>query len=95
MFVKFYAPWCGHCKHLAPTYEELASELGRKDIVIAEIDYTAHRIEGIDIQGYPTLILFKSEGDSKKQITFDGTRTVEGMKDFLLKSLDSNYKGEP
>ncbi|CAK66152.1 unnamed protein product (macronuclear) [Paramecium tetraurelia] len=95
VFVKFYAPWCGHCKHLAPTYEELASELGRKDIVIAEIDYTAHRIEGIDIQGYPTLILFKSEGDSKKQITFDGTRTVEGMKDFLLKSLDSNYKGEP
>ncbi|CAD8203530.1 unnamed protein product [Paramecium pentaurelia] len=90
VFVKFYAPWCGHCKNLAPIYEELAQELGRKDIAIAEVDFTVDRIEGIEVQGYPTLIFFKSEEGQKKKIIFDGIRSVEGMKDFLLRQLENN-----
>jgi len=56
VLVKYYAPWCGHCKKMAPMYEELASELAdATNLVIAEMDATANEAEGVDIQGFPTI----------------------------------------
>jgi len=65
VFVKYYAPWCGHCKKLAPIWDDLAKELSDvKGLVIGKFDATANEVDGVEIRGYPTL-KFYPKGDSK------------------------------
>jgi len=80
VFIKFYAPWCGHCKSMAPIWQDLATEL--KDVeglVIADFDATANEAEGVEIQSFPTLKFYQHG----QPIDFDGDRTAEGFKAFL------------
>ena len=41
--IEFFAPWCGHCKSLEPTYEEFARVFNNDDVIIARIDCDANR----------------------------------------------------
>ena len=69
-FVEFYAPWCGHCKKLAPLWNELADHVKENlsgDYHIAKIDCTNNEAicEKYQVTGYPTVMRF--EGGSHKE----------------------------
>jgi len=81
--VKFYAPWCGHCKKLAPIWAELAT--AHPEYNIAKVDCTVHKevCQKYEVRGYPTVILLKSDGS---QVKYQSARTVESFVDFLTKN---------
>jgi len=61
VLVEFYAPWCGHCKNLAPIWEQVAKTYkSEKEVVIAKIDADQYKdIAGkYDVTGFPTLKYF-------------------------------------
>lgn len=70
--VEFYAPWCGHCKSLAPTYEEVAKIFsGEDDVLIAKVDATAHAglASRYGVSGYPTIKYFAPGSDDPEDYT--------------------------
>jgi len=84
VLLEFYAPWCGHCKHLAPIYEQVGEYFQNvENVVVAKIDATANdNTVSIRVQGFPTIYLFP--GDDKSQpIEYSGERTVEALVQFI------------
>jgi len=84
VLVEFYAPWCGHCKQLAPIYEEVGKEYTSSDkVVIAKIDATANDVDPkLNIRGFPTIKFFPA-GDKESPIDYDGERTKEAFVTFI------------
>jgi len=93
VFVEFYAPWCGHCKKLAPIWDELAEKYKDNDkLVIAKLDATTNEVENVKIKGFPTLKLFKS--GNNEVVDYKGGRTLEDFVKFLSPEEADKAKDE-
>ncbi|KAG1326205.1 Disulfide-isomerase-like protein [Cocos nucifera] len=91
--VEFYAPWCGHCKKLAPEYEKLGSSFKKaKSILIGKVDCDEHKslCSKYGVSGYPTIQWFaKGSLEPKK---YEGSRTAEALAEFVNNEGGTNVK---
>ena len=89
--VAFTAPWCGHCRNLAPSFERVATELDGV-VKIAYVDCEDSASQSLcskyEIQGFPTIKLFPA---TKRRIPRDylGERRGKAMMNYVLDALPS------
>lgn len=81
LVVEFYAPWCGHCKKLAPEFETAAGQLKDEGIYLANVDATLDENKALaskyGIQGFPTLKIFRGSEESPSE--YQGPREAAGI----------------
>lgn len=76
--VDFYAPWCGPCKMIAPLIEQLAAEYaGRLKFAKANVDETQELASLFQIEGVPTLMLFRAGKPVDNVVGFPGPRALK------------------
>eukprot|EP00271_Cylindrocystis_brebissonii_P009387 TRINITY_DN241_c0_g1_i1.p1 TRINITY_DN241_c0_g1~~TRINITY_DN241_c0_g1_i1.p1 ORF type:complete len:455 (-),score=83.18 TRINITY_DN241_c0_g1_i1:550-1914(-) len=86
--VEFYAPWCGHCKSLAPAWEKAATAL-KGFAVVAALDCDAHQsiAQEFGVQGFPTIKAFIP--GKKAPVDYNGARDAKAIADFALTQVKS------
>jgi len=91
--VEFFAPWCGHCKNLAPHYEELGTLFEKQsDVLIAKVDEDAHKDLGgrFGVSGFPTLKWFPKGSTTPEDYT--GGRDTEGLTTWINNKIGSSVR---
>ncbi|XP_078444049.1 protein disulfide isomerase-like 2-3 [Wolffia australiana] len=87
--VEFFAPWCGHCKKLAPEWKRASNNLKGK-VKLGHVDCDAEKslMSRFNVQGFPTILVFGHDKDSPQP--YEGARTASAIESFALEQLESN-----
>jgi len=93
VFVEYYAPWCGHCKKLAPIWDQLAESFDNvENVVIAKMDSTQNDVASVKIAGFPTIFLYPA---GSAPIKYEGPREYDDLKAFVeLHGVGVNWQDE-
>ncbi|OXB74504.1 UNVERIFIED_CONTAM: hypothetical protein H355_001886 [Colinus virginianus] len=81
LLVEFYAPWCGHCRRLAPEFARAAAVLRNGSVaVLGKVDAVAQAALSAEfhIEAFPTLKLFR-DGNRTHPVAYSGRMDAEGM----------------
>ena len=87
VLVKFYVPWCSHCKELQNKYIDVAKRLkNNTNLLIAEIDCNDNEIENEEIISFPTIKLYKN-GNKDKPIEYNGNNREDDIINFVKENI--------
>lgn len=88
----YYTEKCGSCQKLAPIWDELGlSTAGIEDLVIAKMNYLENEVDGLDLNQFPSIKLYRQKKKSKVK-TYKGPMRSVGYFTSWLKEVSPVYQ---
>lgn len=88
-FIKFFAPWCGHCQAMAPAWAELGREM-KGSLNIGEVNCEVEKrlCKDVKLRGYPTILFFQGG----ERVEYDGLRGLGDLVAYAKKAVNSGVQ---